>query len=128
MDCALGRFIDKATPVGPQRPRSLGTEGQHSNDRVVEPTHVGVAVKALTIVAVAILNQPESRELDAVLSLDGARDVAQRNMRQRSSSTPPRTETTFFDVLLVAKEFGRLPIDGAEQMVKEQVGTDEPAS
>ena len=51
-------------------PRPAGAEGEHGDDRVVEPAHVGVAMERLAVVAVAVERHAEAVEPGAMAVLE----------------------------------------------------------
>src|SRR5438874_2069570 len=112
----------------PQQPRSTRTEGQDGDHRVVEPTHVGIAVEGLAVASVAVLDHPEALELDPVPVLQRAGGVGQRRMGERRSPAPDGSETPLFDEMVVAEQAVRSPRHLIPKVLEELVGARQPAA
>ena len=114
--------------VRAQQPGSAGTEREHGDDRVVEPTHVGVAMERLAVASVPVLQQAEPVELHAVAVLQCAGGVGQGLMRQRVSPLPPRPEPPLLHEMVVAEQLARLPRHRLEQVLVDGISIGDPAA
>ncbi len=110
------------------QPGTLRAEGEHRDDRVVEPAHVCVSMKPLSVEVVSVLDHRETFELAPVPSLNGSGDIGKERVGERASSPPPGAEPLFFDSLFVAKELGAVPLNGIPKMFKQLGGLVEPTA
>ena len=91
----------------PQQPWSFGPEREHRDDRVVEPSHVGVPVETLAVGAVPVLDEAEAGELHPVVPLDRTSDLCERGAGKRGAPSPPRAQPPLLDMPLVPEQLGR---------------------
>lgn len=119
--CALSGLIRELVSERSKMPRTLGPQGKHGYHRVIEPTHVGVTMKALAVVAIAILDDPKARKFDSIPALQHSCGIREYRVRQGLAATPARAESTLFDELLVAEQFGGLPGDIVQKVIEQDL-------
>ncbi len=127
MAAATGRRPAVAAGREPQQPGPGGAEAEDGDDRVVKPAHVGVAMKGLPVLAVAVLHQAESVELHVVAALQPAVGIGEGGVRQGAAGSPERPEATLLDPVVVAEQAARLPGHAFEQGAHQLVGAHQPA-
>ena len=123
---ALHGGVGEAALAGTQEPRASGPKCEYADDRVVKPPHVGVAMKALTIAAIAVLDHREAGELHSVRPLDPSRDIRQDGMRKRTPTVPRRAEPFLLDNVVVAEQLRSPPGHGVSQMREQFVSVAQP--
>jgi hypothetical protein len=110
------------------QPGALRAEGKYRDDRVVEPAHVCVSMKALSVEVVSVLDHRETFELAPVPSLNGSGDIGKERVGERASAPPPGAEPLFFDGPFVAKQLGAVPGHRISKVLEQLGGLVEPTA
>jgi uncharacterized protein (TIGR03086 family) len=122
------RWIGESISSRAQQPRSLCSEREHRNQRVIKPSHVRVAMEPLPVLTVSVLDHRKSGELHPVSALDPSCGISECLVRHRLSPPPASAESSLLDRALVPEELRGFPSDFVSEGVENLFVADEPSS
>jgi len=113
--------LDGDATGGPwtQHERTSGTEHNDGDQRLVQPTHLPIAVETLEVVAVAIEDRRHTREGHPEARLKVQIRLAEHRVRLGAGTG---AQPTFRHVVVVPQDLGLLPGQGPVQFVEQGVG------